>query len=331
MTALRHSAWMTLFALFCIFLASCTIIRDSNNGDNGDNGDNGFEINDELPPFDDIPADADVIDALVFVELTNGHSMYSSRYYAYLSEVQIALAVRHGIFVRDLAVAPLYRQHSHRPPLLFGRNDPNNLRPDLEQSLEYYLSEDGRGHLDDRVDAPSENPAALGMELDREPVYNPETGSGDGSPYFREPEDGFAVFYITGTARECGHDDGDCAVNGQPPADYFTATDSDGAADWLNLPGDGLAPEQIAHVAITTDEGVDYDTFRDACLSRPDFPTRYLDFLEPSEHNSFFQPFTQQIDSGAGVARQVDMCEALSSGLDGSALRTANDIARVIR
>ncbi len=331
MNVCRSYGSVALIALLCLLLANCTIVRDSN-GENNDenNDDNAWQINDEEPPFNDIPIDAKVVDAVVFVELTRAHSGIAAGYHAFLNEVQIALAATHGIFVRDLAVAPMYRRHGHRAPLLYGRGDDNNLQHSLEESLAYYLTDEGRGHLDDRVDAPAENTAALGMELAQEPVYNPEAGSGDGSPYFTSPEDGFIVFYITGSERDCSHDDADCAINGDTPAEYFMQSDSEGGAQWLSLPGGSVEPDQIAHATITTEEGVSYEEFSERCTGRPDFPRAYLDFMEPSD-NLFFEPLVSDINAAGGVATHTDMCTALSSGLDGAALTTAADIANAVR
>ena len=330
----NRTLWMNLIVGLCIVFAGCTIVREvENNGGNGDNGDNAnsnTNYSGEVH-FNDIPIEADIVDAMVVVDLSRGSTGIMNGYYSYIAQVEAAL-VAQGVFVRDLAVVPMYRQQNHRPPLLYGRGDENNLRPGLEDTLLYYFSDDGKAHLGDRVDAPGENAAALGMNLDRETVFNPESGSGDGSSYYREPEDGFVVFHVTGGPRECSHGDSDCALEGQTPAEFFSDTNADDEASWLNLPGSGLAPDDIVHISIATDEGVSFDDFSDSCSSRPDFPTRYLDHLEPSSEHHYFGPFIDDIDSAGGHSREVEMCDALSSELlDGAALRTSNTIAGAIR
>lgn len=313
--------------VFCIALIACTIVREGD--DNDDNGevDAGFAVDTH---YNDIPVDANIVDAVVFVEVTNASSGLTSGFHSYIHEVEMALMAQ-GTFIRDLAVAPLYRQQGQRAPLLYGRNAPNNLHSSLEGTLMYYLTDDGDEHLDEQVESPAENPATLGAQLSTETIYNPETGPGEGRSYFREPEDGFVAFHITGSARNCSHGDSACAVDGQTPADYFTETDDDGHAEWLDLPGSGLSPDEIVHVAVATEEGVDYDSFSDDCTGRPDFPTTYLDFLEPSEHEIFYQQFVSELEQRGSAARIADMCNALSSEIDGSALRTANTIHNAIR
>lgn len=322
-----RSIWKTtLVAALCIAMASCTLIRYDDNGDNGgnDNHENG-------PVLNDIPIDAPVIDALVMVDLDRGAANIMDAYYQYLALIEHELTER-DVYIRNIAVAPLYRQQSQQPALLYGRGAPDNLSPDLSETLEHFVSQDGLAHLDGAVETPGENLAALGANLDRESIFNPETASEEGRAYFDEAEDGFVVFHLTGTTRACGHDDGDCALDGQPPAKYFTDEDGEtGQATWLRLPGStGLSVDDIAHISVVTPEGMDYETFVDTCADQPNFPMAYIDFLEPSEEHEYFGPKMRELDNEGGAGEVVDLCTAFSTRAPNSASRIAGEIARTV-
>ncbi len=306
----------------CILLAGCTIIREveSNDDDDDGNGDHPYDY-----IYDDIPFDDDtrIVDALVVVDLDRGSSQIMGAYYDYLDTVRFALAME-NVFVRDLAVAPMYGRQNHHPPLLYGEGADNNMGS-LDQTLEYYVT-DGHDHLDDRVDAPAENLAAIGLGIGSEPIYNPQDGAGDGSAYFTEAEDGFVVFHMTHTARACDHGASDCHVDDKAPADYFTETTA-GIADWLALPGNGLAPDDIVHVTIATEEATDFDSFADRCDSEPGFPTSHLDHLEPSEQYLYFGNFVDDLNAEGGVGDYVDLCRAFSNRALTQAGSTASTIA----
>ena len=301
----------------CAGLTSCTLIRDGGGEDPGGGGD--------LPEFkfNDIPIDATVVDALVLVDLPRGAAGIAQGYYDYFALLEVAL-ITHGIFIRNLAVAPLYRQQSHRPALLYGRGSPDNLRPSMEETLAYFVSDDGLAHLDSRVDTPGENLAALGMNLDREPIFNP-SASGEGRAYFDPPEEGFLVFHLTGTRRQCSHGESACALNDKLPGQYVMDSDELGAS-WLRLPGpSSLPPENIIHISINTDEDIEYQDFVDNCVSEPSFPQSYLDFIENSP-KTYYAPFMSEINSRGGLGIELDLCMAFSTRAITSSLHTASQI-----
>lgn len=318
MKTFRHLKILLLASLF-ISMAGCTIVRYVDNDDNGGGGNGGT-------------LDPQVIDVLVLVDLDRGSSNLMSGYASYLALVDIALAEQ-NIIVRRTAVAPMYRQQSGRPLLLFGEDDPNAPFRSLQEALAFYTTDAGLAHLDGRVDAPGENLAVLGMNMDRESIFNPHSTPTETIPYFHEAQDGFVVFHLTGRARQCSHSDPDCALDEMTPAQFFTATDDDtGQATWLSLPGpSGVSPSKIMHVSIATAEGIDYATFSNRCLSEPHFPANHLDLLEPSEHNVYFGPFVNGLKSNGGHGINVDLCVAFSSRSPQSAANTAGQISGMMR
>lgn len=317
---IRTAAKLLLVALLTTSLSACMIVRYVDNDDeNDDNGENAT-VN---------TVDPAVVDMLVFVELTRGSAAMMHEYAAFLGSVEAVLA-QQNVAVRNLAIAPLYRQQSHRPALIYGRDSEDNYDDDLDVTLDYYVSEEGLARFDGTAESPAENPASLGMNLDSEAIYNPEQGSADGRAYFQAPKDGFAAFHLTGTERPCGHGDDQCAPNGSPPANYFTEATGE-FADWLALPGGGLAPDDIIHVSIATAEGVDYQAFHEHCSSLQNFPSAYLDFLEPSEHHIYYDPFVDQLAEQGGRGHSVDLCEAFSAGGQFRVIAVADAIANTAR
>lgn len=332
--------WNTfLVATLCVVLAGCTLVRESDNGSeeptpvptNSESNAGGIFFpnggqNAGLPP---IPEGAPELDALLMVDLSRGSANIMQAYYTFLALVEFDLRER-GIAFRSAAFAPMYRQQSGAPLLLYGQGDPDNLSHDPGHVLEYYVSDQGLAHLDGRVDAPGENLAALGLSLAYETVFNPEYSSEEGRAYYREAGDGFVVFHLTSTARDCGHGHGECTLDGSAPAEYFTRTDEEtGHASWLNLPGStGLAPDEIAHISISTAEGVDYDDFVSHCSELPNFPMSYIDFIEPSD-NEYYTAKMEQLSSLGGIGHTVDLCTAFSARAESTARQVAGEIARI--
>ncbi len=348
MNTLRIPWTSLLVAALCLGLASCTLIRESD--DNGNGGsDNSMENGIPIGPNSgsgivgpngqnsgggivEAPDDAPLLDALIVVDLARSTTNIMDSYYAYLGLVEFALQ-ENEVYFRNVAIAPMYRQQSSEPLLIFGQGDPNNVSQNPSEALDYYISDQGLAHLDGEVDTPGENLAALGLNMAHEAVFNPETAAAQGRAYFEEPSDGFVVFHLTASARDCGHDDADCALDGKAPADYFTDVDDEtGNALWLNLPGStGLPPDEIMHIAINTPEGVDYDDFVDSCTDQPNFPMSFIDFIEPSSEHEYYNPKISQIRSRGGAGTVVDLCTAFSSRAEQSARQTAGEIRQITR
>ncbi len=302
--------------LLAISLVGCTIIRYVDNDDNGGGG------NGELDPK--------VVDILILVDLPRGAANIMPGYASFLEMVMLGLAEQ-NVIVNRSAVAPMYRTQSERAPLLFGAGDPYSDFSGLHDAMLYYVSDTGLSHLDGQVDADGENLAGLGMNLDRETVFNPHTAPPESRPYYDEAADGFVVFYLTGSSRKCSHNDPNCALDGKTPAAYFTETDEDDNASWLTLPGPtGHSPSKIMHVSISTAEGVDFDTFAESCLRESNFPANHLDVLEPSEHHEYFGPLMAGLDQAGGNGMRVDLCTAFSSRAEHSAVHTAGQIVRML-
>lgn len=326
---------LLIVALLSLALAGCTLIRygDENDspGGNNDNQVDGENLG-EVPFFNDIPADATQVDVLLMVDLARGGTHIMNGYTHFLNLLEMELSTR-GVYLRNRAVAPLYRQLSQRPALLFGEGDPDNLYPHLGDVLHYYVSDEGLGYLDSRVDTPGENLAALGANLDLESIYNPERVSEESRAYFNEAADGFVVFHLTGSARQCDHDAHECLLNERTAAHYFTETNEEtGHADWLSLPNaSGLAPENILHVTVATRESVDQDAFEEHCNSQPNFPQSHIDLLEPSTEHAYFGPFVEGLKAKGGAGINIDLCTALSRNVDSSAAMAASQIIEITR
>ena len=308
---------LLICALF--LLAGCTVIRDSNNGSGGGDGDGELEI---------VPR---TIDVLVLVDLPRASANLMENYASFLAMLEAALVLQQ-VDVRRSALAPLYRTQSERPPLLYGHGDEYSPFSGLAETLAFYITDEGLSYLDGTRNQDGENLAALGLNLDRETIFNPFLTIPEAAPYFAEAADGFVVFYLTGSARRCGHSSPTCQIDDRLPAHYFTDVEDDtGFASWLKLPGQtGLPPSRIMHVSIATAEGVDYDTFVNQCLREPNFPAAFLDVIENSEH-SYFGPFFQALRSEGGQAQEVDLCAALSSRGDRTAAFTAGQILRMLQ
>ncbi len=313
----RRIALSLAMLLLASSLTACTLIRDRDpaNSSNGGNG-------------DPIPR---VVDALILVDLPRGAVNIMPGYAAFMAYVEAGLAAQ-LITINRVAVAPMYRQQSDRPPLIYGYDDPHAPFHSLEEALVYYVSDDGLAHLDGQASNDTENLATLGARLDRETIFQPFQSPPEAIPYYRDAADGFVVFYLTGSSRHCAHDSSSCAVDGQRPAHYLTDVDDDtGFASWLSLPGpSGVAPSQIMHVAVATEEGASYDAFVDRCMREPNFPANHLDLLEPSEH-AFFGPMMSQLRQNGGHGQLVDLCTAFSNRRENAAISVAAEIGRMLR
>jgi hypothetical protein len=305
-----------LLVALALSLTACTLIRDRDPVNSANGGG-------EITPR--------VIDAIILVDLPRGAVNVMPSYARYMGYVEIALAAQY-ITIDRVAVAPMYRTQSSRPPLLYGYSDPYAPFSGLEEALVYYVSDDGLTHLDGEADADGENLAALGINLDRETIFQPFEAPPEAIPYYREASDGFVVFYLTGSSRRCAHDSPDCALNQLRPAEYFTEPeDETGFAEWLSLPGpSGVAPGHIMHIAVATEEGVDYEAFADRCLREPNFPANHLDLLEPSTY-AYFGPLMAELRQSGGNGLFVDLCTAFSTRGEYSAVSTAAEIGRMLR
>ena len=262
------------------------------------------------PPEPVEPPPPKVVDILVMVELERSTSSLADAYAGAVSQLVGGLALQ-NVTVRKLGVAPMYSRIGDSVPLIYGEGDPNAEFGTLAEAIAFYALDDGERYLRDRVDADGENLAAIGLELDTRPIYNPTTANADAAPYFGAPADGFVVVQLTAKERTCGVDDAACALNGAEPGSYFTSV-TDGGLSWLELPGgDRLGKKKVYHLAIATQEGVDFDSFASSCEGRPDFPANKLDFMEPSARD-YYTGLTQRINDGGGKADFVDMCLAMS-------------------
>lgn len=320
-----------------IALSACTIVRDGDGDDpdpeeipvptdpggtiggggNGSGGGAGFE---------QFPQNSVILDALIVVDLPGGTTHLAPSYSYFLSLVEYELAER-NIFVRHLAVAPMYRRQNHHAPLLYGREHSNNTRGSLADSLSYFLSADGVEHLPQRGDTPGENLASLGMDLETATIFNPEQSDTEGQPYFDAAADGFLIVPITARSRSCGHADQACALDDQTPASFFTDTNDDGQATWLRLPGpSGFTPDRIFHAPLITAEGVNYADFHSDCTGQPNFSINLIDFLEPSEDHEYFEPKLDALHDAGGAGASTDLCTALSSNVEDAARLLAVEI-----
>ncbi len=286
---------LALAAVAMSTLSACTIIR----------------YRDPPEPVDPTePPPPKVVDILVMVELERSTSSLADAYAGAVTQLVFNLGVQ-NVTVRKLGVAPMYSRIGDTVPLIYGEGDPNGEFGTVGEAIAFYAMDDGERYLRDRVEADGENLAAIGLELDTRAVYNPTIANTDATPYFSEPVDGFVVVQLTAKERTCGVDDAACALDGGDPASYFTA-ESEGGVDWLELPGGGkLGKKKVYHLAIATQEGVDFDTFASSCEGRPDFPAAKLDFMEPSSRD-YYTGLTGRINDRGGKADFVDMCVAMS-------------------
>ncbi|MFW5968758.1 MAG: hypothetical protein ACOCV2_14635 [Persicimonas sp.] len=291
--ALRLIVLLALAAALC---GACTIVRDPppENNENNSNG---------KPP----PA----VDVLVVSQLDPNAAELSGRFEQIVYGLTGALAERE-VKVNRVALAPLYRQAEGAVPLLYGEGDEEAEFESLSDAIVYYGRDEGSESLQDSASGESENLAALGMQLDQRSIYRASSGDPSGQPYFGEPSDGFVVVVLSATERKCGLDDDVCRLDGQSPADYFTAGGEDNA-DWLSLAGDeDLGTDKVYHAAFATTEGGDRDSFEEQCEARTGFPSTTLDFMEHSP-TGYYEDFTREVRRSGGKASYVDLCDAMAA------------------
>jgi len=316
---MRTLGWLRALLLVVtvgsLALSGCTVIRYVG-GDGGGSGGGGAE------------PEIKKVDLLVQADLRKSASAFQQDYQRILDFLATGLT-QEGVEIRRAALAPMYRQSGDTVPLVYGRDEENAEFSNLGEAYTFYTRDDGAEYLTDRSATDGENLAALGLQLDSRAVYHPRSADPDARAYFQPPADGFVVVSLTGSARRCSAESSKCQLDGAKPGVYFTRQD-DGAAEWLNLPGDGGLPvSRIFHVAITTAEGVDHETFYDQCTSQPNFPTARIDFMEHSE-KAYFGPLIGQIRDNGGNGRYVDLCRAMSQ--QGAAIMksVASDIGRML-
>ena len=277
--------------------SGCTIIRyvEGNNDDNSGG--------DPPPPK--------IVDLLVLVELDRNTVQLADDYQLIISNLQAGLATS-GVSVRKLAVAPMYRRTGSTAPLIYGQGEDSSEFFSPEDAIRFYAMDDGQRYLRDSVDTEGENLATIGMMLDTASIYNPRAASTDSSPYFTNAADGFIVLQLNARARNCGHEDAGCLLEGKTAATFFTA-ESSGKASWLELPSaTGLASSRIFHLNIATPEGVSDEDFVSKCEGRAGFNASNLDHMEPSAFE-YYTEFSSAVPKEGGWAKYIDMCEAMSS------------------
>lgn len=296
----RISQLTSRLAVFVLIAAGfwaatgCTIVRyvDENNG-----------TTTGPPPV--------VVDMLVVMDLSRGAANLTEQYANIIGSVLFALGEQ-NVQVRQAGLAPMYARAEESVPLVYGENGGSQFS-NFAEAIAFYTYDDGAMYLQDDASADSANIATLGQSLDTQPVYNPTVANAAAAAYFMEPADGFLVLYLSASPRRCDVDDETCAVNGDAPASYFTATSGAGS-DWLELPGGtSLPPDKIFHAAIVTAENTDYDTFYEKCAAYPNFPAALLDVMQPSEQFAYYEPFIDDVKSQGGAGGYVDLCEAMSS------------------
>jgi hypothetical protein len=141
----------------------------------------------------------------------------------------------------------------------------------------------------------------------------PELGGIDRMALFDHPRDLFFVVYLQPLPRRCAAGSSACMVDGRDPAQIFEETNPDGTASWLDFSGTGIAPDRIAHVAIATSEGEDYNAFEKRCKDLPGFPPNLLDVIGPSPA-PYFGPLVNALNSAhRGTGHQGDFCALVGS------------------
>lgn len=292
--ALRIIALLALAAALC---SACTIVREPPPENNGENNSNGGS-----PP---------AVDVLVVSQLDPNAAELSGRFEQIVYGLRGALAERE-VQVNRLAMAPLHRQADGAVPLLYGEGDEDGEFGTMSEAIIYYGRDNGAEHLRETSSGESENLAALGMQLDQRSIYHASGGDPSGRPYFGEPADGLVVVVLSATERKCGVDDGDCRLDGQSPADYFTAG-GEGGAEWLSLAGgQDLGANRIYHAAFATTEGGDRESFEEGCKARTGFPSTTLDFMAHSP-TGYYEDFSRGLRQNGGRGSYIDLCNAFSA------------------
>lgn len=314
-TIRRHGwlrALLVVATIGSLALSGCTVIRYVGGDDGGGGGGGGGE------------PDTKKVDLLVQADLRKSASALTQDYQQILDYLTAAL-VQENVEIRRAALAPMYRRSGGTVPLVYGQGDENAEFGSFGEAYTFYTRDDGAEHLTDRSAVDGENLAALGLNLDSRAVYHPRSADPDARAYFGPPADGFVVVSLTASNRRCSAGSSKCNLDGVQPGVYFTEQ-KDGTLQWLNLPGDGGLPaSKVFHLAITTAEGVDHETFYDQCTSQPNFPQARIDFMEHSE-KAYFGPLIGQIRDNGGNGRYVDLCRAMSRRGQGTMESVASDI-----
>lgn len=258
---------------------------------------------------------------------------------AIIREFEVALAGQNpAILVDRLAVMPLNRRTSVGARLLHGENVPTqpldlSLQTGLSPSLlegvpvgaiaELVAVAAGSAFLEqfDPARAEQQNLADIAPTLASEFVYDPFIPSA-GRPVFDGTPDLFIVGTITHLSRACAADEAACALDGMPPAGYFTAEEN-GKAKWLNV-GEGLPLSRIFHVSFTTTESEPEASFFSRCGGVTGFPQTYLDLMEPSPHD-YYEPLSA-IAGGRFI--HEDLCTMLGVTRPARLLLLARSLAQ---
>ena len=297
MSRAAHLTRSLAIAALLLCLSGCTIIR--------------YVDGDEPEPPPGGTPEPRVVDVLIMVELNRSTVALAPGYEQIIGGLGVALATQ-NITVRQAALAPMYQRTGAAVPLIYGTLDPNSEFESFEEAIAFFANDDGQRYLRDQVDADGENLATLGLELDTRPLYHPRTSDPVAQPYFLEPADGLIVVSLTARARACNYSDAACQLNGQAPAEYFSATDEQGQAAWLQLGGrESLSPKRVFFLSIATDEQVSQDDFVNTCTGKPGFPSAMLDHMEPSD-KPYYRPLTTELGQRQVPAQFIDMCTALS-------------------
>lgn len=279
-------------------LPACTIIRYVEPPPKDDNSGGGTPV----PPKN--------VDVLVMVELDRTTVSLAEGYQSILNNLTLGLAAN-GVLVRKLAIAPMYRRSGEAVPLIYGQGDPDSEFKDYGSAIAFFALDDGMRYLRDEVDADGENLAALGLDLGRASIYHPTRASTTSTPYFSDRTDGFIVVQMTARERYCAYDEQSCQLDGKDPASYFTQQSSQ-SLDWMVMAdGASYSKERVFHLSVTTEEGVDEDTFITRCERKPGFDHAYLDYMEPSA-NIYYGPLAKGIEAQGAWSDNLDLCAAMS-------------------
>jgi hypothetical protein len=213
-----------------------------------------------------------------------------------------------GVVVDEWAVLPLYGAVTTSPALIYGFPSTGG---DLATALSLAALS---GHFDKPIagaTAEQYNLADLAQHLDTA-TLPPELTGGESKAFFSPPKDLFFIVTIQTAQRTCADTDPACAVSGQSPNDVFTATDSDGNAAWLKLPGGSPKPGRIYQAFIATSEQEAADAFANRCKMLPGFPATLLDVLQPSPV-PYYVDLQNTLAQKGWPGERIDLCEAVSA------------------
>ncbi len=159
----------------------------------------------------------------------------------------------------------------------------------------------------------------------------PQEGGIERDAFFDQPRSLFMVVYLQPLRRRCALADQACRVDGQSPAQVFTARNTDGTLSWLRFAGGAIRPEQVVHIAIGTSEDESPEAFRERCRKVPGFPQNLFDVIEPSPA-SYFGPLMSAVNGAArGTGQQADFCELIGSDPKKALDRLSTQIAALAR